>query len=68
MKKSSVQEHHISKDPEVTLYVYKGEHAVLTRMQWYCSKRPPSRGFITALKVWLALHESDAVDLQEMKQ
>ena len=66
MKKVVVQQHHISHDPEVKVTVYKGEHWLLTQMQR--RTKNISKGFITALKVWLALHESDAVDLQEMKQ
>lgn len=62
-RRSSIQEHHISYDPEVTVIVYKGEHAVLTRLGWYCSKRRPSKGFVKALKLWLAKHEHRAVEL-----
>lgn len=65
MKKPVIQTHHISKDPEITVTVYTGEHAVLTRLQWYCSKRAPSKGFIKALKVWLAIHEADARQLKK---
>lgn len=61
--KSTIQEHHITYDPPETVFVYKGEHAVLTRMQWYCSKRRPSKGFVKALKRWLSEHEHSAVEL-----
>ena len=57
-----VQGHHISYDPAVVVGVTKGEHLVLTRLQWYCKKQV-SRGLITALKVFVALNESRAKEL-----
>ena len=57
-----VQSHHISYDPEVVVRIRKCEHLVLTRLQWYCKKQV-SRGFITALKVFIALNEYKATDL-----
>lgn len=62
-RKQIVQQHHISYKPEVTILVYKGEHMILTRLQW--TKRAPSKGFVKALKIWLALHETDAVELEK---
>ena len=61
-RKRAIQEHHISRDPEVTAMVFKGEHGVLTRMQWWC-RGEVSKGFIKSLKVWIALNEDKAVEL-----
>ena len=66
-KKSAIQEHHISYNLEETVIVYTGEHSVLTRLQWYCSKRRPSKGFVKALKKWLKQHEHRAVELTKPK-
>jgi hypothetical protein len=57
-----VQGHHISYDPEVVVNIRKCEHLVLTRINWYCKKQV-SRGFITALKVFVALNEDRAKEL-----
>jgi hypothetical protein len=57
-----IQEHHISYDPEVVVKLRKCEHLVLTRMQWYCKKQV-SRGFITALRVFVALNEDRAEEV-----
>jgi len=40
--------------------VFKGEHLILTRIQWY-TKTKVSKGFIKALKVFIALNEDRAV-------
>jgi hypothetical protein len=60
--KPVIQSHHISYDPEVTVRLRKCEHLVLTRINWYCKKQV-SRGFLTALKVFVALNESRAEEL-----
>jgi len=57
-----VQNHHISYDPEVTVFIYKGEHWMLTQLQ---RRKKISKGFIKALKVWMALHESDAKEVSK---
>lgn len=62
MKKSVVQEHHISYKPEVTVTIYKGEHWLLTQLQR--RTKNVSKGFITALKVWIALNEGKAMELE----
>jgi len=56
------QSHHISYDPEVTVRIYKGEHSILTKIQWYC-KKSVSKGFIKALKHFIALNEDKAEEL-----
>ncbi len=62
MAKRIIQQHHISYDPDVSVYIYKGEHLILTKIQWF-SKKTVSRGFITALKVFIAENEHRAKDL-----
>lgn len=53
MSKRIIQKHHISYDPEVTVNIFKGEHWILTQLQ---RRKYISGGFITALKVFIALH------------
>lgn len=53
-KKSVIQVHHISYDPEVTVEVYKGEHWILTQLQ---RRKKVSRGFVKALIQWIAENE-----------
>jgi len=60
--KAIIQTHHISYDPEVAVRLRKCEHLLLTRLQWYCKKQV-SRGFITALKVFIALNEDGAKEV-----
>ncbi len=66
-----VQKHHIvyaSKDhpsqEEVTVYLTKGEHGILTRLSWWC-KKTVSKGFIRALKIWIAMREDEAITITE---
>jgi hypothetical protein len=66
MAKRIIQEHHISYDPSFSVLVYKGEHHILSKMQWFCRKKV-SRGFITALKVFIAEHEHTAKQLESEK-
>ena len=61
-KKRVIQRHHISETPEVTVDIFQGEHKILTNIQWWCRKTV-SKGFITALKVFIALNEDRAVEL-----
>ena len=60
--KAVIQTHHISQDPEITVRIRKCEHLLLTRLQWYCKKQV-SRGFLTALKVFIALNEDKAKEV-----
>jgi hypothetical protein len=60
MKKTVVQEHHISYSPEVTVIVYKGEHMILTQLQW---RKKFSKGFFEALEQFINEHKKDAVEL-----
>lgn len=59
-KKSVIQSHHISYDPEIEVRMYKGEHWAITQLN---RRKKISRGFITALKNWIALNEHKAVEL-----
>jgi len=66
-----IQKHHIQyKHPEhksqddVVVYIGKGEHQILTKMQWYTSKNLSS-GFIRALKIFIALNEDRATNYKE---
>ena len=61
-----IQTHHISRDPEETVRVFKGEHRILTLTQAY-TRRKTSKGFIKALKVFIALKEDDAICLSEQE-
>lgn len=56
------QNHHISYDPEVIVRIYKGEHEILSKLNWY-EKNTVSKGFIRALKSWIALNEHRAEEL-----
>ncbi len=58
-----LQKHHISYEPEVTVLITKGEHQLLGRLDWY-TRKFISAGFIKALKVFIALNEDRAVDLE----
>lgn len=62
MGKRIIQKHHISYNPEEIVMVYKGEHNILTKIQWY-TRKTVSAGFIRALKVFIALSENKTVEL-----
>jgi len=59
MKDKVFQVHHIAYEPEITVKITKGEHNILTKLNWY-TKKYVSKGFIMALKAWLALNEGRA--------
>ena len=61
-KKPVVQNHHISYDPDVTVKIFNGEHWLLTQLNR--RTKNISKGLIKSLKVWIALHEDKAVDLE----
>ena len=63
MTKPIIQEHHISHDPEITVKIFKGEHWILTQLER--RTKNISKGFITALKVWIALNEAKAKELKQ---
>jgi len=49
-KKLVIQTHHIKYKPEWTVNVYKGEHLLLTRLQW---RNNVSEGFLEALEQYI---------------
>lgn len=61
-KKRVVQRHHITYEPERVVFVYKGEHWVLTRLQW---RKRVSEGFIEALEQYIKDKRSIAVNLEQ---
>ena len=60
----AIQTHHISYDPPKTVVVYKGEHKILSLMQWY-ERKSVSKGFIASLKHFIREHEAVAVELRK---
>ena len=64
----AINKHHIvygsEKHPEqeIIVPIYKGEHKILTLIQWY-EKASVSIGFIKALKMFIFLNEDRADDL-----
>lgn len=55
-----IQTHHITYEPERTVRIYKGEHWILTRMQW---RKKTSKGFIEALKQYIKDNKDKAVSV-----
>ena len=62
-----IQRHHISYEPEVTVDIYKSEHLILTRMQWYCKKRL-STGFLRALGQFIVDNLERAEEVKCLKK
>jgi len=60
-KKSIINKHHISYDPEIVVKIWKGEHQILTRLSW--TKRAPSKAFVIEIKKWLKENQHKAIDL-----
>jgi len=61
VKKPNIQIHHISYDPDVSVYIFKGEHWILTQLQ---RRTRISKGFIKALKTWIVLNEERGVEIE----
>ena len=65
-KKPVVQRHHIiyeskeHKQIEETVNIYKGEHWIISQLQ---RRRNISKGFVKHMKVWIALNEDKAKEL-----
>jgi len=57
-----MQRHHITYEPERTVVIYKGEHWLLTRLQW---RKYISKGFIEALEQFIKDKRGTAVSLDE---
>jgi len=58
----TVNTHHISYDPEITVDIFSGEHQIITLMERY-SKRTVSKDFIRCLKRFIASNEDKVVEL-----
>ena len=66
--KRVIQRHHIvygspehKSQVDEVVPIFKGEHLILTRIQWM---KTYSKGFIKSLKVFLALNEDKAIELE----
>jgi len=64
-KKAVIQHHHISYKPEVVVPLFKSEHWAITQM---LRRKKCSMGFIKSLKVFVALNESQAEDLDRKRE
>lgn len=64
-KKPVIQEHHITYEPEKTVLIYKGEHYILTLLQW---RRYISKGMIQALQQFVKDYKHLAVLLKKPKK
>jgi len=64
-KKPVIQEHHITYEPERTVLIYKGEHYILTQLQW---RRYISKGMIEALKQFIKDYKHLAFPLKKPKK
>lgn len=58
--KPTIQTHHITYNPERTVVVWRGEHYVLTQLQW---RKRISKGFIEALEDYILTHKAEAYEL-----
>jgi hypothetical protein len=69
-KKREIQKHHITYEdketntPERVVSIYRGEHGVLTRLQWWCSKGC-SKGFIEALEQYISDNKDNSIELAD---
>ena len=61
-KKPVIQEHHISYEPEKTVLIYKGEHYILTLLQW---RRYMSKGMMQALTQFVKDYKHLAISLKK---
>lgn len=64
-RKPVIQKHHISYNPDVWVWVFKGEHMLLDGRMGLNRRQNISRGFIIALDTWLAQHRHLAKPLEE---
>lgn len=60
MTKTVIQNHHIARVPEIIVRIFKGEHWILSQIE---RRKNFSKGFMTALKVIIALEENNAKEL-----
>ena len=59
-----IQDHHISYEPPWIVTVWRGEHFILSQIQW---RKRYSKGFITSLKEFIRLNENSAFELKKEK-
>jgi len=59
---SVIQCHHITYNPPDTVFIFKGEHLILTYIQW---RKKFSKGFIRALKIVIEAQEKTAIELKK---
>ena len=64
-KKPVIQEHHITYVPKRTVLIYKGEHYILTQLQW---RRYISKGLIVALQQFIKDYKHLAFPLKKPKK
>lgn len=64
-KKPVIQEHHITYEPERTVLIYKGEHYILTQLQW---RKYISKGLIESLKQFIKDYKHLAVALKKPRK
>lgn len=57
-----IQDHHVSYDPEWIETVWRGEHFILSQIQW---RKRYSKGFINSLKEFIRVNESLAFELKK---
>ena len=55
-----IQKHHITYTPERIVTIWKGEHWILTRLQW---RKRISKGFIEALEQFIKDNKDSAFEL-----
>jgi hypothetical protein len=60
-QRDSVQVHHLSYDPEITVKLFKKEHWAITYINRF---NPVSKGFLAALWHYIAKNSEKAVDLK----
>ena len=58
----TINRHHISYDPEITVDIFAGEHELITKMERY-SKRTVSTGFLRCLRRFIKENKHKAVKL-----
>ena len=60
------QNHHLAYQPEIVGKLWKGEHEILSKINLYTRKNV-SLWFVQCLKVWIALNENRATELDKSK-
>jgi len=58
----TINTHHISYDPEITVKIFSGEHELITKMYRYSTKTV-SKGFLRCLRRFIKENKDKAVKL-----